>query len=238
MRVLAPAKINLHLRVGRRSSDGFHPLLSWMCTVGLFDTLTIQPAPDATRLVEMTCTDGSLPTDVSNLVIRAAEALARQARGSGEAPPEARHASAARIAPVQIVLEKQIPIGGGLGGGSSDAAATLIALNRLWRTDCTSQQLLSIAATLGSDVPFFLFGPSSICTGRGELVTPIAAPAARFAVLILPGIAVSTAQVYRRFDELNLPSSNQIRSSGRTSSKIAGSVHGIAAGVTSAPASL
>src|SRR5262245_53522446 len=126
MRLLAPAKINMHLRVGRRSKDGFHPLLSWMCTAGLFDTLTIQPAPLEQRLVELRCDDASLPLDSSNLAVRAAEALARHAGGSGEASPEARGASRMQFAAVVIELSKRVPIGGGLGGGSSDAARTLL----------------------------------------------------------------------------------------------------------------
>src|SRR5262245_1822728 len=115
MRVLAPAKLNLHLRVAPLDSSGFHPLLSWMCTAGLFDTLTIQPA-DGT-VVWLTCDDSKLACDAGNLVVRAACVLQDQVRGGFGA---------------EIHLQKQILIGGGLGGGSSDAARTLLALNQLW----------------------------------------------------------------------------------------------------------
>lgn len=259
MRLLAPAKINLFLRVGpKNSADGFHPLVSWMCTVGLFDTLTIEgilesrpagarvagsaptgvttsvttgaSATDSSRnaaidvrstqaedwRVSLHCDDPALPTDGRNLVVRAgqllrgqllaAEALARLNGDRGETSPSARRASSARADPpighTSITLAKRIPTGGGLGGGSSDAARALLGLNKLWRLDRSIDELSMIAAQLGSDVPFFLHGPSSVCAGRGEIVRPIAAPACKAGVLILPGIAVPTPGVYRRFDEL------------------------------------
>jgi 4-diphosphocytidyl-2-C-methyl-D-erythritol kinase len=102
-------------------------------------------------------------------------------------------------------LEKQIPLGAGLGGGSSDAARTLVALNRYWHLDRSMDQLAPLAARLGSDVPFFLYGPSSVCTGRGEIVKPVPPPAvAKWVVLVLPDIHMPTAAVYGRFDELRL----------------------------------
>ena len=189
--LLAPAKINLHLRVGPARPDGFHPLLTWMVTVGLNDVLTVAAADAPDALVTFTCDDPALPTDGRNLVVRAITTLAdRLAR-----PPA-----------VSVHLAKRIPAGGGLGGGSSDAAHALLAVADLW--DVTDVLLLAdVAATVGSDVPFFLFGPSSVCRGRGELVLPVAAPAvARHAVLVLPPIAMPTADVYRRFDQMKLGS--------------------------------
>jgi 4-diphosphocytidyl-2-C-methyl-D-erythritol kinase len=191
MRLLAPAKLNLHLRVGPRDeASGYHPLSSWLCTIGLFDTLTIRPSDGPDAPIILSCDDPTLPCDSSNLVLRAALALAQRAT------PQRR---------CGIFLAKRIPIGAGLGGGSSDAARTLLGLNRFWNLGLPLTELHPIAAQLGSDVPFFLHGPSSICTGRGEIVRPTAAPKrARWAVLILPGFALSTAQVYARFDQLRL----------------------------------
>ena len=121
---------------------------------------------------------------------------------AGKRHHQRRVSSARRLSDTSISLAKQIPSGGGLGGGSSDAARTLLGLAKLWQLDWSIAQLSTIAELLGSDVPFFLYGPSSVCTGRGEVVQPIAAPACKACVLILPGIAVPTPAVYRRFDEL------------------------------------
>ena len=271
MRVLCPAKINLHLRVGRRRADGFHPLLSWFTTVGLFDTLTVEDRREAAppgreragaeRILLLSSDLPGLADDESNLVVRAAEALAHAAaaagvgdvkdavgglprgdvRAGGEsggvdlqhsaahgpavptgpgvregdaAPGTAGQrqtsqrdgeASARGVRPVAARLEKQIPLGAGLGGGSSDAARTLVALNRYWHLDRSMDDLAPIAARLGSDVPFFLYGPSSVCTGRGEIVKPVPPPSlAKWVVLALPDIHMPTAAVYGRFDQLGL----------------------------------
>lgn len=197
MRLLAPAKINLHLRVGpRRASDGFHPLLSWMVTVGLFDNLELDPTDRPG--ISLSTNRDDLPTDQGNLVVKAARAAAGLAtRGSSPGP-------AAQSRGVHARLLKQIPVGSGLGGGSSDAATTLRGLNRLWRLDCPADKLIHLAATLGSDVPFFLRGPSSVCSGRGEVVKPIAPPCPKIALLVLTGIPIPTADVYRKFDALSL----------------------------------
>jgi 4-diphosphocytidyl-2-C-methyl-D-erythritol kinase len=192
-----------------------------MCTAGLFDTLTLHPvevrsSSASSRAIALRCDDAAVPCDETNLVYRAALALRDAAtRALPVAAPSARSANGLsavgaappRIAPhsaVEIALEKRIPTGGGLGGGSSDAARTLLGLNRLWRLDLSLDRLHGVAATLGSDVPFFLHGPSSICSGRGEIVEPAPAPRARWALLILPGVTVPTRDVYRKFDELRL----------------------------------
>ncbi len=191
MRLRAPAKINLHLRVGPVRTDGFHPLLSWMTTISLFDTLTFRSTTDSQ--ITLRCDDPSLPIDESNLVIKAARLVMSQL-------PRERQQS---VGGLKIELEKRIPQGAGLGGGSSDAATTLIALNQLWHLDWSMSRLSELASKLGSDVPFFLYGPSSICTSRGEVVQPIAVPKVNWALLVFPGMHVWTAAVYRKFDELN-----------------------------------
>lgn len=196
MRVIAPAKINLHLRVGPVRHDGFHPLLSWMVTVSLFDTLIIEPAEGPG--IRMSCDDPSLPCDGSNLVLKAASAaLAAAASGDGQV-------EGSTLRGWTVALQKRIPVGAGLGGGSSDGAAALRAFAELLKLGWTAEQLGAAAARFGSDIPFFMYGPSSICRGRGEIVSPIAKPRARWAVLILPGLHVSTPAVYRRFDEMKL----------------------------------
>ena len=205
MRLNAPAKINLHLRVGPRRSDGFHPLLTWMVTVGLFDTLELNAVDSpgggwidgsAARLTLAT-DEPVLPTDARNLVVRAAAALAdTRARRVGEGPLAKN--------PVSAFLNKRIPAGAGLGGGSSNAAATLIGLNRLWDAGLSRAELASMGATLGSDVPFFFHGPSSVCSGRGEVVRPVPPPAAKWALLVMPKVGVSTAAAYATFDAMEL----------------------------------
>jgi 4-diphosphocytidyl-2-C-methyl-D-erythritol kinase len=195
MRLTAPAKINLHLRIGPRRADGFHSLLSWMAVIGLFDnlSLTVKEAGDG---VALTCDDPSLPLDQRNLAMRAALELRR--RLPSNCPGALIH------------LEKRIPAGGGLGGGSSDAATTLLGLNQLWNAKQTIEQLSEIAEKLGSDVPFFLFGASSICKGRGEAVRPIGVPTSKWVTLVLPPIGMPTGDVYSRFDSLKLGSEEAI----------------------------
>jgi len=190
MRVTAPAKINLHLRVGPPTADGFHPLSSWMVTVGLFDNLefTLTDTPG----VRLTCDDPALPTDASNLVVKTATGLLDAANLSATTG-------------VHIHLTKRIPSGAGLGGGSSDGAFTLLALNKLLDLQWSPDRLASFASRYGSDLAFFCHGPSSVCTGRGEIVPPLAPPKPKYAVLLLPPIHMPTPAVYKRFDQLLSP---------------------------------
>jgi 4-diphosphocytidyl-2-C-methyl-D-erythritol kinase len=208
MRVPAPAKINLHLRVGPPREDGFHPLLSWMATAGLFDTLTFVrqghsraadgDEPGAAKpIFALSCSDPSLPVDAAgNLVTRVATALADALRSS--------QVGEGLTAGVSAYLHKRIPAGAGLAGGSSDAVATLKALNRIWNADWDDSRLARFAQAFGSDLSFFFANTgSAVCTGRGEIVRPIAPPdIARWAVLVLPKLTSSTPAVYRRFDEM------------------------------------
>lgn len=199
MEYLAPAKINLHLRVGPRRNDGFHSLFSWMVTTGLFDTLrltTETPADGTSAGWAMSCNRKDLPTDGSNLVLRAAMALRQAAIDQGVDPSQ--------LPMGHIQLRKRIPVGAGLGGGSSNAAFTLMALNRRWKLDWPVDQLNVIAATLGSDLSFFFHQPSAQCTGRGEVVTPLPSPRARGVLLVLPTLSMPTPPVYREFDRLGL----------------------------------
>ena len=202
MRVLAPAKINIHLRVGPRRTDGFHPLMSWMVTVGLFDTLTFQTKSDthvpptggsSTSHLSLRCDNPRLPCDQRNLIVKIANAWREESK------PDLKNTT-----DLQVFLEKRIPVGAGLGGGSSDGAFALMALNRLWRSGGAADVLSAFAARFGSDLSFFFHGPSSVCRGRGEIVSPIPRPTARWAVLVLPKRSMPTPDVYRRFDQMNL----------------------------------
>jgi 4-diphosphocytidyl-2-C-methyl-D-erythritol kinase len=162
-----------------------------MATIGLFDNLTLTARPSAAAgNVTLTCDDPTLPCDERNLAMRAALELRRHLPSDYPG--------------VSIHLEKSIPAGGGLGGGSSDAATTLLGLKELWNAKQNIGQLSEIAAKFGSDVPFFLFGSSSICKGRGEAVRPIGVPTSKWVTLVLPPIGMPTGDVYSRFDSLNL----------------------------------
>jgi len=199
MHVLAPAKINLHLRVGAARADGFHPLMSWMCTVGLFDTLEFDYADnsgttDSTGHIRLSCDEPNLPTDERNLVVRVTSSWGRRVYEMKKK----------RARPLHARLGKKIPAGAGLGGGSSDGASALLAVNRLWETGASNVELAVFAGQFGSDLSFFFHGPSSVCTGRGEIVQPIARPLPKWAMLVLPDIMMPTPEVYRRFDQMEL----------------------------------
>jgi 4-diphosphocytidyl-2-C-methyl-D-erythritol kinase len=174
----APAKINRELRVGRVRADGFHEIRSRMVSISLADTITVE---DHDRL-ELACDDRNVPTGGENIVVRAAELLAKKAGF----PPRAR-----------IRLEKRVPMGGGLGGGSADAAVTLRLLARLWNLELDAQDLQPLASALGSDVPFFLSGGQADVTGRGEVVTPVEDGPPAALLLLVPPFSISTAAVYR-----------------------------------------
>ena len=184
----APAKLNLSLRVLRRREDGFHDIDSLMVRLpGLCDRLSFRPA-DADAF---TCDDPSVPADGSNLVIKALAAY-RAATGFAE--------------PLAIHLEKRVPHGAGLGGGSSDAAATLRAVNRLNGESLDTAKLMEIAATLGSDIPFFLGPAVARATGRGEAISDAASLPALTVLLLKPGFGVATPDAYKRWtDSRELP---------------------------------
>ncbi len=188
--VRAAAKINLHLGVAAPREDGFHPLTSVYQAVGLCDDVTAaDDAPgwelrlEASDFVDL----DQVPLDGDNIVTRAATLLARH-----HDVPVLGH----------VMVEKAIPVAGGLAGGSADAAAALVALDRLWGAQTTDDDLLAIAAELGSDVPFALIGGTALGTGRGELVTPLADAGTWWWVLVPSTEGLSTPAVYRHFDKL------------------------------------
>jgi 4-diphosphocytidyl-2-C-methyl-D-erythritol kinase len=191
LRVLAPAKLNLYLEVGPRRSDGFHDIDSIFQTVTLFDELEFRSRQDGTIVLE----EEGIACGEENLVHRAARALQDFLRAQGALDPSRG---------AEIRLRKRIPQGGGLGGGSSDAAATLLALARMWNVDVGADVLARLAAGIGSDVPFFLTGGTARCRGRGEKVASLseafeAAPPFHY-VLAYPRLAISTRAVYEALD--------------------------------------
>jgi 4-diphosphocytidyl-2-C-methyl-D-erythritol kinase len=180
VRVRAPAKVNLFLEVLARRADGYHELATLMTAVSLYDTLEFkEELSGATRL---DCDHPSLSTGPDNLICRAVD-LVRRHSGRTEG--------------VAIRLWKRIPMAAGLAGGSSDAAATLAALNRLWRLGWGRDALARLGAELGSDVAFFFAGPAAWCTGRGERIEPMRLGRPLDFVLVSPSVGLSTADVFR-----------------------------------------
>lgn len=187
IRVFAPAKINLTLQVGRPRADGRHPLASVVAFADVGDWVSATAADD----VSLTLTGPfarSLAQENDNLVLRAAQAL-RAATGASRG--------------AALKLEKNLPLASGMGGGSSDAAAALKALNALWQLGLAEVALADIARTLGADAPVCVHARAAYMTGAGEIITPIALPVLS-AVLVNPLMPIATAAVFREFDRMGL----------------------------------
>ena len=183
MQVLAPAKINLSLKILGPRSDEFHEIETFIAPISLYDELKIERRTSK-QGIEFRCNDPSVPQGDDNLAVRAARAFLKKIKiKSG----------------VVIELKKKIPHGAGLGGGSSDAASTLMALNKLFEAKLTREALAKMAEGIGSDVPFFNFQSAAICRGRGELVSPIKLRKPLFILLLKPQFGVSTAWAYQRW---------------------------------------
>jgi 4-diphosphocytidyl-2-C-methyl-D-erythritol kinase len=185
VRVRALAKINLTLRVLGLRADGYHELRTTFQSLALHDTLTFT-AVDGPFAIE--CDDPSVPTDRSNLVWRAAEALCKAAGRRG------------RLSGVRVRLQKRIPAQAGLGGGSSDAAATLRALGQLWRCDLPVAKLHAVARDLGADVAYFMSGGAALGIDRGDRLFALADRPPQPVVVVRPSFGVSTADAYRWWD--------------------------------------
>ncbi|MFJ6555473.1 4-(cytidine 5'-diphospho)-2-C-methyl-D-erythritol kinase [Streptomyces luteogriseus] len=184
--VRVPAKVNVQLAVGAARPDGFHDLANVFLAVGLYDEITVTPA-DGLRI---TC-DGpdadQVPLDRTNLAARAAEALAAR---YGRSPD------------VHVHIAKDIPVAGGMAGGSADGAGALVACDALWGTGASRDELLEICAELGSDVPFSLVGGAALGIGRGERLTPLEVGGTFHWVFAMAGRGLSTPAVFREFDRL------------------------------------
>ncbi len=179
----APAKINRELRVGPRRPDGFHEIRSRFCAIDFCDRIEVE---ESDRL-ELSCSGLPVPCGDTNLVARAARALGdRLGIASG----------------ARIRLAKRVPAGAGLGGGSADAAVTLLLLSKLWNSRLRPEELSEVAARLGSDVAFFLSGGEADVAGRGERVTPLGDSPPQELLLWIPPFSISTAEVYATHDRL------------------------------------
>jgi 4-diphosphocytidyl-2-C-methyl-D-erythritol kinase len=181
----APAKVNLFLHVGAPGAEGYHPLCSLMVFADIGDRLTARPADSLSLSVSGPFRDG-LGEASDNLVLRAAEALLARLRRP--------------CPPVRLLLDKRLPVASGLGGGSSDAGAALRLLRAAWARDLPDSELEAIAAALGADGAACLWGRPVLAEGRGERLTPAPGLPAMDAVLVHPGVAVSTAAVYAGLD--------------------------------------
>jgi 4-diphosphocytidyl-2-C-methyl-D-erythritol kinase len=183
MQVLAPAKINLSLKIIGQRNDGFHELDTLIAPISLYDEIRIDKALQG-KGIEFRCDDPSVPQGDDNLAVRAAKAFFETTK----------------IDPaVSIELKKKIPHGAGLGGGSSDAASVLLALNELFEAKLSREMLAEMAEPIGSDVPFFLSQSAAFCKGHGETVSPVKLNRQLSILLLKPAFAVSTAWAYSRW---------------------------------------
>ncbi|OGQ79185.1 MAG: 4-(cytidine 5'-diphospho)-2-C-methyl-D-erythritol kinase [Deltaproteobacteria bacterium RIFCSPLOWO2_12_FULL_60_19] len=183
MRIRAPAKINLSLRVVGRGRDGYHLVDTVMIPVNLYDEIEITRPKKARQPLSVTCNHPLVPSGKKNLAYRAAALLLKKAGIQ---------------APIRIRIRKRIPVGAGLGGGSSDAAATLVGLNRLLRLGWERKRLLPLAGSLGADVPFFILGKPARGRGIGDKLSEIGPIRRLWLVILYPGFPVSTRWAYGR----------------------------------------
>jgi 4-diphosphocytidyl-2-C-methyl-D-erythritol kinase len=184
MQVLAPAKINLSLKILGQRNDGFHEVDTLIAPISLYDEIGIEKRPE--KGIKFRCDDPSVPQGSDNLVVRAAKTFFETTK----------------IEPaVSIELKKKIPHSAGLGGGSSDAASVLLALEDRFETKLSREALAEMAEPLGSDVPFFLFQSAAVCKGHGEMVMPVKLQRPFPILLLKPGFAVSTAWAYSRWQD-------------------------------------
>ncbi|CAL9311752.1 4-(cytidine 5'-diphospho)-2-C-methyl-D-erythritol kinase [Streptomyces olindensis] len=184
--VRVPAKVNVQLAVGAARPDGFHDLANVFLAVGLYDEITVTPS-DALRVTCEGPDADQVPLDRTNLAARAAIALAER---YGRSPD------------VHVHIAKDIPVAGGMAGGSADGAGALVACDALWETGASREELLEICAELGSDVPFSLVGGAALGIGRGERLTPLEVGGTFHWVFAMAGRGLSTPAVFREFDRL------------------------------------
>ncbi len=177
---LSPAKINILLKVTGKRNDGYHEIVTIFQEISLFDELIFEVTDNGK--IKLSCDNPAIPTDERNLVMKAALAL----KGLTDQKLGA-----------NIKLKKRIPVAAGLGGGSSNAATTLVALNRLWNINAADKKLADLAVTLGADVPFFLSGPAALARGTGEKLTPILPEKSVSLLLVNPGFGLSATDAYK-----------------------------------------
>lgn len=193
MQLNSYAKVNLYLKIGRKLRSGYHIIQSVMQRVDLYDVISFEKLKENKIIIE--CNNKELENE-SNLVYKAADLLKKKFRIKDG---------------VNINLEKNIPMASGLGGGSSNAAATLITLNKLWKLKLSQKKLINFAAEIGSDVPFFILGKTALVEGIGEKIKPIKKSVLLNVVLVNPGIKVSTSWAYNQYDKKKLKEKNSKR---------------------------
>ena len=184
MQVIAPAKINLSLSILSRRSDGFHEIETFIAPISLCDEIKIEHRSGKQKIA-FRCDDPSVPKGEDNIVVRAANVFFRKTKVTSG---------------VSIELKKRIPHGAGLGGGSSDAASILLALNEIFDTKLSREALAKMAQAIGSDVPFFIFQSAAICKGRGELITRTKLREQLPILLLKPEFGVPTQWAYSRWE--------------------------------------
>ncbi len=177
MKILAPAKVNLYLRVVGKRRDGYHLIDSLMVPVSLYDEIEITTSRTTKSVLTVTCDDPIVPVGKKNLAYKAAALVLDRASVSE---------------PVHIHIRKKIPVGGGLGGGSSDAASTMLGLNQLLDLGVTKRSMLELATQLGADVPFFVHGHPAIVRGIGERLKLLTSVPKLWIIILYPGFPVST----------------------------------------------
>ncbi|MGA2109005.1 MAG: 4-(cytidine 5'-diphospho)-2-C-methyl-D-erythritol kinase [Syntrophorhabdales bacterium] len=190
---LSPAKVNLLLKVVSKRPDGYHNLVSIVDLVSLYDRMTIRAVPDGRVVVRDKA--GILPTGPENTVHRAIMLLKEQYE---------------RTSGVEVLIEKHIPMGAGLGGGSSDAATVMKALVRLWDLPVAPHELMDLGGRIGADVPLFIFGASCLVRGIGERVSPLRLPPLWY-VIVYPNVAISTKDVYNGLRNLLTKGEKEVR---------------------------
>jgi 4-diphosphocytidyl-2-C-methyl-D-erythritol kinase len=183
--VRAPGKINVFLRVGALLDDGYHDVASAYQAVSLYEDIRAYPADDFSMTVTGSVDISGVPTDGSNLAIRAARLLAKHTKYRGG---------------VRFEVEKNVPVAGGMGGGSADAAAALVACDALWGSHLSRDELVTLGSELGADVPFALMGGTAIGTGRGDRLSPALAAGHFEWVIVLSDAGLSTPSVYAELD--------------------------------------
>jgi 4-diphosphocytidyl-2-C-methyl-D-erythritol kinase len=182
MKILSPAKINLFLKILGKRTDGYHDLITLMCCIGIYDTVSLTVG---NTNIAVSCNHPFVPEDGSNLAYVAADLFLKTLEKNEG---------------VNISIQKQIPVAAGLGGGSSNAAAVLLGLNRHYGYPFSREDLMSLGLSIGADVPFFLFGRPAIATGIGEKLEAYAGLENFSILLVSPGFSVSTAEVYKKLN--------------------------------------
>jgi len=182
MKILSPAKINLFLHITGKRPDGYHDLVTVMCCVSLYDTIFL-----ATRVKKTTvsCSNPEVPEDETNIAFKAADLFFNRLNSQEG---------------VKITIKKEIPVAAGLGGGSSNAAAVFLGLNRSYGYPFSLDDLMAMGTSIGADIPFFLFGKPVLAKGIGEKLEVLNGLSSYKVLLVYPGFGISTAEIYKKFD--------------------------------------